>query len=89
MGRKREQNVGEHGPERKRTLSSDHRGRLRRLGALRAEGWVFATVKDFAAKTSPNLVPYAELPEAQRAKDALFQRTVRTMAEILGPVLSR
>ena len=54
-----------------------------------AEGWVFATVKDFAAKTSPNLVPYAELPEAQRAKDALFQRTVRTMAEILGPVLSR
>ena len=52
-----------------------------------AEGWTFGPVKSFTEKTSPNLVPYAELSPAQRAKDALFQQTMRTMAAILGPVL--
>lgn len=45
-----------------------------------AEGWTLGPVKDFAKKTSPNLVPYHELPEMQRRKDALFQTTVRAMA---------
>lgn len=48
-----------------------------------AEGWTLGPVKDFAAKVSPNLVPYEDLPETQRRKDDLFQRTVRAMAEAL------
>lgn len=47
------------------------------------EGWTYGPVKDFAAKTSPCLVPYEELPEAQRRKDALFQSVVRAVAESL------
>lgn len=47
------------------------------------EGWTYGAVKDFAAKTSPCFLPYAELPEAQRRKDALFQGVVRAMAEAL------
>jgi hypothetical protein len=49
-----------------------------------AEGWTYGPVKDFVAKTSPCLVPYAELPEAQRRKDALFQASVRAMAAALS-----
>lgn len=48
-----------------------------------AEGWVYGPVKDFDAKVSPCLVPYAELPEPQRRKDALFQGVVRAMYEAL------
>lgn len=48
-----------------------------------AEGWVYGATKDFAAKTHPCLVPYDELPEAQRRKDALFQSVVRAVAEAL------
>jgi RyR domain len=49
-----------------------------------AEGWTYGPAKDFAAKTSPCLVPYEELPETQRRKDALFQSVVRAMAEALS-----
>ena len=48
-----------------------------------AEGWVYGPAKDLVAKTHPCLVPYAELPEAQRRKDALFQSVVRAVAEAL------
>lgn len=48
-----------------------------------AEGWTYGPVKDFAAKTSPCLIPYADLPEAQRRKDALFQSVVHAVAEAL------
>lgn len=48
------------------------------------EGWTYGTVKDFAAKTSPCMVPYDELPDAQRRKDALLQAVVRAMAEALA-----
>lgn len=48
-----------------------------------AEGWTFGPVKDFAAKTSPCLIPYADLPEMQRRKDSLFQAVVRATAEAL------
>ncbi len=50
-----------------------------------AAGWTFGPVKDPEAKTHPCLVPYAELPLAQRAKDTLFLATVRAMAEALKP----
>lgn len=50
-----------------------------------AEGWTYGPVKDFAAKTSPCLIPYADLPEAQRRKDALFQSVVRAVGVALSP----
>ena len=53
------------------------------LATRAAEGWTFGPVKDFAAKTSPCFLPYAELPEAQRRKDTLFQATVRAVANAL------
>lgn len=37
-----------------------------------AAGWVHGAAKDADAKTHPCLVPYADLPAQQRAKDALF-----------------
>lgn len=36
------------------------------------DGWVYGSVKDPVAKTHPCLVPYEELPEAQRLKDYIF-----------------
>ena len=43
-----------------------------------SEGWVYGEVKDAEAKTHPCLVPYNELPEQQREKDSIFQRTVKS-----------
>lgn len=34
-----------------------------------AEGWTLGTVKDFEAKTHPDLIPYADLPEVEQRKD--------------------
>lgn len=42
-------------------------------------GWVYGPVKDETAKTHPCMVPYAELPEAQRVKDTLFVNIVRAL----------
>lgn len=53
------------------------------MASRAAEGWVYGPVKDLAAKISPCFVPYSELPEAQRRKDAQFQAVVRAMAEAL------
>jgi hypothetical protein len=46
-----------------------------------AEGWRFGAVKDPAAKTHPCLVPYGELPVAQRRKDALFRAIVSALSQ--------
>ena len=35
-------------------------------------GWVYGTEKDSEKKTHPCIVPYEELPEFQKKKDALF-----------------
>lgn len=45
----------------------------------RADGWVHGAVKDPAAKTHPLLVPYDQLPEVERRKDALFGAVVRAL----------
>lgn len=45
-----------------------------------AEGWVYGEVKDAEAKTHPCLMPYEQLPEVQRRKDALFGAIVRALA---------
>lgn len=44
-----------------------------------AEGWVYGPTKDEIAKTHPCMVPYYDLPEAQRAKDTLFVNIVRAL----------
>ncbi len=49
-----------------------------------ATGWVYGQVKDPEAKTHPCMVPYAELPPEQRAKDHLFTGTVQLFAAALG-----
>lgn len=48
--------------------------------AKRRDGWTHGAVKDAVAKTHPCLVPYAELPEVQRRKDAIFGAVVRAAA---------
>lgn len=44
------------------------------------EGWEYGPVKDLEAKTHPCLVPYEDLPEDQRKKDALFTAIVDALA---------
>lgn len=39
------------------------------MNLKQVEGWVYGEVKDPEKKTHPCMVPYAELPEAQRKKD--------------------
>src|ERR1017187_4311131 len=46
-----------------------------------AEGWTFGSVKDPEAKTHPCLVPFAELPVEQKAKDFIFRAIVHAMSE--------
>jgi hypothetical protein len=45
------------------------------------EGWVYGPVKDANAKTHPCIVPYAQLPREQQAKDFLFRAVVHELAE--------
>ena len=51
---------------------------------LRAEGWHYGEVKDERAKTHPCLVPFAELPEEQRRKDAVLVAIVQALAPHAG-----
>jgi RyR domain len=44
-----------------------------------ADGWKYGAVKDAAAKTHPALIPYADLPEGTRRKDALFRAVVAAL----------
>jgi hypothetical protein len=48
------------------------------------DGWVYGPVKDMDKKTHPCMVPYDQLPEAQRKKDSLFLNTVRTMERVIN-----
>lgn len=41
-----------------------------------AAGWKYGPVKDFEAKTHPQLVPFKELPEEQQLKDWIFSGIV-------------
>jgi hypothetical protein len=44
-----------------------------------ADGWVYGEVKDPGAKTHPCLVPFADLPVDQQAKDFIFRAVVHSM----------
>jgi hypothetical protein len=54
------------------------------LAEKRTAGWKYGPTKDPEKKEHPCFVPYAELPESQRAKDDLFVTTVRAVAKALG-----
>lgn len=49
-----------------------------------AHGWRYGPVKDEAAKTHPDLVPYADLPEIERRKDEMDLFARRYVTETLG-----
>ena len=44
------------------------------------EGWVYGEVKDPTAKTHPCMVPFAQLPREQQAKDYIFRAVVHALA---------
>ena len=45
-----------------------------------SNGWVYGPVKDPDKKQHPCCVPYADLPEAQRAKDYIFRAVVHVLS---------
>jgi len=61
-----ERQVGEH---RSKSAEELHGSWMQ---AYYAMGWVYGEVRDVAAKTHPDLVPYADLGSLERDKDAVF-----------------
>ena len=43
------------------------------------DGWVWGEKKDAGAKTHPMIVPFSELPEDERAKDAIIIALVKSL----------
>ena len=50
------------------------------------DGWVYGEVKDADKKTHPCCVPYDELPDDQKEKDAIFIGVVKSFFELKSPV---
>lgn len=44
-----------------------------------SQGWVYGEVKDAEKKTHPCIVPFEQLPEFQKKKDALFASIVDSL----------
>lgn len=55
------------------------------LAEKTATGWKYGPVKDPEKKEHPCFVPYAELPESQKAKDHVFVTVVRAVGTALEP----
>lgn len=51
------------------------------LEQLRRDGWVFGETKDFDRKTHPMMIPYEELPEFEKRKDAIFNALALSLSE--------
>jgi hypothetical protein len=45
------------------------------------EGWTWGPVKDAELKTHPCMVPFADLPKEQQAKDVLFRAVVLALRD--------
>lgn len=54
------------------------------LAFKKADGWVYGPVKDMEKKTHPCMVPYTDLPEFDRVKDAVFGSVVRGALVVFG-----
>ena len=63
---------GTTGPEQQHQAWLDH---------YKAKGWRWGPVKDAGKKQHPCLLPWAELPLWQRAKDQIFGHVVRAVLE--------
>lgn len=48
-----------------------------------SDGWTYGPVRDAKAKTHPCVLPFAELPREQQAKDHLFLAIVRALAPFI------
>ena len=46
------------------------------------DGWTFGQTKDADAKTHPMLVPFSELPDDERAKDAILIAVVNALKSV-------
>ena len=57
------------------------------LAQKTADGWKFGPTKNPETKEHPCFVPYDELPEAQKAKDAIFGAVVRGVLAHHGVLL--
>lgn len=51
------------------------------------EGWQYGEVKDFEAKTHPQLVNWSVLPDEQKAKDEIFIGIVQALAPFMSESL--
>ena len=47
-------------------------------------GWVYGPVRDTSKKTHPDLVPYDDLPQDERDKDAIFLSFIWIASQILA-----
>lgn len=54
-----------------------------------SEGWRYGETRDDAARTHPDLVPYAELPESEKAYDRTLALETLKVLQLLGFRLSR
>jgi len=54
-----------------------------------AEGWTFGTARDDQKKTTPCLVPYAELPESEREYDRITAMQTLKMIVALGYTIEK
>ena len=53
------------------------------MAEKQAAGWKFGKVKSGVKKTHPMLVPYSDLPEVERRKDALVAATIDALTRPL------
>ena len=52
------------------------------MAQKKRDGWTYGEVKDADAKTHPMLVPFEDLPDDERAKDALMIAIVKALKSI-------
>jgi hypothetical protein len=60
--------------------ASDSAQHDRWMDEKKKDGWKFGRVKSGVKKTHPMLVPYGDLPEVERRKDALVNAVVDALA---------